>query len=73
MAKLVCGTFKTLSRKVLPHVANLPDLALSDYHLFALMGHALAEQRFSSFKDVKKWPNEGFMAKGEDFYWHGIH
>jgi len=37
------------------------------------MGHALAEQRFSSYKDVKKWLDEWFAAKGEDFYWRGIH
>jgi len=37
------------------------------------MGHALAEQRFGSYEDVKKWLNEWFTAKGEDFYWHGIH
>jgi len=22
---------------------------------------------------VKKWLDEWFAAKGEDFYWHGIH
>jgi hypothetical protein len=65
--------WETVSWEVLPYAAYSPDLAPCNYHLFALMGHALAEQRFSSFKDVKKWPNEGFMAKGEDFYWHGIH
>jgi len=45
----------------------------SDYHLFALMSHALAEQHFSSYQDVKKWLNEWFAAKREDFYWRGIH
>jgi len=29
-------------------------LAPCDYHLFASMGHALAEQRFGSYEDVKK-------------------
>ena len=43
-----------LSWKVLPRAAYSPDLALSDYHFFASMGHALAEQRFVSYEDVKK-------------------
>ena len=46
---------------------------LSDYHLFASMNHALAEQRFGSDEDVKKWLDKWFAAKGEDFYWRGIH
>jgi len=52
----------------LSHAAYSPDLALSCYHLFASMGHALAEQRFDSYEDVKKWFDEWFAAKGEDFY-----
>jgi len=46
-------------------------LAPSDYHLFASIDHALAEQRFGSYEDVKKWLDEWFAAKGEDFYWRG--
>jgi len=53
------------------HAAYSPDLALSDYHLLASMNHALAEQRFGSDEDVKKWLDEWFAAKGEDFYWRG--
>jgi len=34
------------------------------------MDHALAEQRFGSYEDVKKWLDEWFAAKGEDFYWN---
>jgi len=45
-----------------------PDLVPSDYHLFASMSHALAE-RFGSYEDVKKWLDEWFATKGEDFYW----
>jgi len=37
-----------------PHAAYSSNLAPSDYHLFASMGHALAEQRFGSYEDVKK-------------------
>ena len=50
----------------------LSELAPSDYHLFAPMGHALAEQHFGSYEDVKKWLSEWFTVKGEDFYWHSI-
>ena len=31
------------------------------------MGHALAEQRFGSYEDVKKWLDEWFAAKGKIF------
>ena len=36
------------------------------------MGHSLAKQRFCSYEDVKKWFDECFPAKGEDFYCLGI-
>uniref|UniRef100_A0A0K0EC61 HTH_48 domain-containing protein n=1 Tax=Strongyloides stercoralis TaxID=6248 RepID=A0A0K0EC61_STRER len=52
--KLVHDTLEALKWEVLPHAAYSPDLALFDYHLFASMGHALAEQRFCSYEDVKK-------------------
>ena len=58
---------EVLSWKVLPHVAYSPDLAPSDYHLFAFMTYAVTEQRFDSYNDVKKWLDEWFAAKGDDF------
>jgi len=45
---------EALSWEVLPYATYSPDLVPSDYHLFASMGHALAEQRFGSYEDVKK-------------------
>ena len=66
-------TLEALSWEVLSHAAYSPDLAPSDYHLFASMSHALAQQRFGSYEDVKKWLDEWFAAKGEDFYWREIH
>jgi len=47
-AKPVRDTLEALSWEVLPHAAYSPDLAPSDYHLFASMDHALAEQRFDT-------------------------
>ena len=32
------------------------------------MSQAFAEQRFGSYEDVKKWLDEWFAVKGEDFY-----
>jgi hypothetical protein len=46
---------ETLSWEILPHAAYLPDWFPTDYHLFASMGHALAEQCFSSYENIKKW------------------
>jgi len=53
-AKSVRDTLEALSWEVLSHAAYSPDLAPSDYHLFAWMGHAFAEQCFGSYEDVKK-------------------
>ncbi|GFU29750.1 mariner Mos1 transposase [Trichonephila clavipes] len=39
----------------LAYVAYSPDLAPSNYHLFASLGHALADQRFTSYENVKSW------------------
>ena len=69
MIKPIRNTSEALGWEVLPHVAY----SLSDYHLFASMGHALAEQRFGSYEDVKKWFDECFAGKREDFYCRNIH
>ncbi|QQP49338.1 Transposase [Caligus rogercresseyi] len=53
--------------------ANSPDLAPSDYYLFASMGHAHAEQRLSSYEDVRKWLDDWFASKEQQFFWRGIH
>ena len=37
------------------------------------MGHALAEQRFDSYENVKKCLDDWFDSKNEQFFWRGIH
>ena len=71
-AKLVKETIEALGWEVFPHAAY-SDLAPSDYYLFASMGHALAEQRFDSYENVKKWLDDWFDSKDKQFFWSGIH
>ncbi|GFX89386.1 mariner Mos1 transposase [Trichonephila clavipes] len=52
-AKPTKDIVKELDREPLAHAAYLSDLAPSDYHLFASLGHALADQRFTSYENVK--------------------
>ena len=59
-AKRVNETIETFSWEILAHVAYSPDLAPSDYHLFASLGHALAEQRFTSYENVREWLDNWF-------------
>lgn len=59
--------------EILSHAAYSPDLAPSDYYLFASLGHALAEQRFISYENVRKWLDDWFASKEQQFFWHGIH
>ena len=68
MTKAFRNPLKALNWDVLPHATCSPSLAPSDYHLFASMGHALAEQHVGSYEDVKKWLDEWFAAKEEEFY-----
>ncbi|GFV01323.1 hypothetical protein TNCV_2157851 [Trichonephila clavipes] len=43
-SKTVKDTLKPLAWSILPHLPYFLDLAPSDYHLFASMRHAFAEQ-----------------------------
>ena len=59
MAKPIRDTLKALDWEVLLHAADSPDFARSDHHLFASMGHALGEQRFGSYEDMKNGSMNG--------------
>jgi len=69
---MVQNYLETLNWEVLPHPAYSPDLAPFDYHLFSSMDHVLAE-RHDSYEDVRKWLDEWFASKDEEFFWRGIH
>jgi histone-lysine N-methyltransferase SETMAR len=58
--------------ELLPHPPYSPDLAPSDYHLFASLGHALGEQRFANFEEAKKWLDSWFASKPKKFFEEGI-
>ena len=68
---MVQNYLETLNWEVLPHPAYSSNLAPSDYHLS--MGHALAERHFDSYEDIRKWLDEWFASKDEEFFWRGIH
>ena len=53
-AKPVKKTIEAFSWEILSHAACSPDLAPSDYYLFASMGHALSDQHFTSYENVRK-------------------
>jgi len=72
-SKLVKETIEAFGWEILSHAAYSPDLVPFDYHLFASMGHALAQQRFTSYEDVRKWLNDWFDSKEQQFFWRGIH
>ena len=35
--------------------------------------HALAEQRFTLYENVREWLDNWFDLKDKQFYWRGIH
>ncbi|EFN89644.1 Histone-lysine N-methyltransferase SETMAR, partial [Harpegnathos saltator] len=72
-AKLVKETIETFSWEILSHAAYSPDLAPPGYYLFASMGHALAEQRFASCENLRKWLGDWFASKEKQLSWRGIH
>ena len=59
-AKVVKNILKALNWEIFSHPPYSPDLAPSDYHLFASMGLSLPEKRFANFEEVEKCLVEWF-------------
>ena len=72
-AKPVKETIEAFSWEIVSHAAYSPDLAPSDYYLFASMGHAFSDQHFASYENVQKWLDDWFASKERQFFWRGIH
>ena len=53
VTKPVKTYLKTLKWEFLPHSPYSSDIAPSDYHLFRLMAHGLADHQFRSYEDIK--------------------
>ena len=72
-AKPVKETIEAFGWETLSRAAYSPDLAPSDYYLFASMGHVLSDQHFTSYENVRKWLDNWFALKERQFFWRGIH
>ena len=72
-AKPVKETIEAFSWEILSHATYSPELAPSDYYLFASMGHALSDQRFTFYENVQKCLDDWFASKERQFSWRGIH
>ena len=55
VTKMVKTYLETLKWEILPHPPYSLDVAPSDYHLFRLMAHDLADQHFRSYEEIKNW------------------
>ncbi|GFU26501.1 mariner Mos1 transposase [Trichonephila clavipes] len=62
-AKPTKNIIKVLGWELLVHAAYSSDLAPSDYHLFSSFGHALADQSFTSYENVKSWLDDWLASK----------
>ena len=57
-----------LDWEMLPHLPYSRDIVPSYYYLFWLMSYALAEKRFQSFEDIKKWVYSWIASKYKEFF-----
>ncbi|GFT93965.1 mariner Mos1 transposase [Trichonephila clavipes] len=62
-AKPTKNIVKALGWEPLPRAAFSPDLASSNYHVFALLEHALADQSFTSYESVRTWLDDWLASK----------
>ena len=73
ITKPVRETWMSFGWEVLRHPAYSSDLVPSDYHLFRSMNNALQGVSFQTFQDVRKWVNNFFASKSQEFFREGIH
>ncbi|KAG5317544.1 MOS1T transposase, partial [Pseudoatta argentina] len=73
VVKPVKTYLETLKWEVLPHPPYSPDIAPSDFHLFRSMAHGLADRRFHSYEEAKKWIDSWIGSKDMSFFRRGIH
>ncbi|KAG5316036.1 MOS1T transposase, partial [Pseudoatta argentina] len=73
VAKPVKTYLETLKWEVLPHPPYSPDIAPSNFHLFRLMAHGLADRRFRSYEEAQKWIDSWIASKDMSFFRRGIH
>ncbi|GBP07750.1 Mariner Mos1 transposase [Eumeta japonica] len=63
VAKPTKTYLETLQWEVLPHPPYSSGIAPSDFHLFHSIAHGLADQRFHSYEEAKKWINSWIASK----------
>ncbi|GBP07631.1 Mariner Mos1 transposase [Eumeta japonica] len=73
VAKTVKTYLETLQWEVLPYPPYSPDITSSNFHLFHSMAHGLADQRFNSYEEVKKWIDSWIASKNMTFFRCRIH
>ena len=73
VAKATIKTVNKLGFEVLKHPAYNPDLAPSDYHLFAPLKDALWGGKFSSDEAVQKAVHKWLCDQPKTFFSNGIH
>ena len=72
IARSTHDKFLVLEWEVIPHPPYSPDLAPTDYHLFRLLSHHLADRTFETEDDLKSAITEFFDQKSPEFYERGI-
>ncbi|KAG5309752.1 MOS1T transposase, partial [Pseudoatta argentina] len=73
VAQPVKTYLETLKWEVLPHPLYSPDIAPSDFHLFRLMAHGLADRRFHSYEEAQKLIDSWIGSKDMSFFRRGIY
>ena len=61
------------AKSVLDTIKGFANPAPSDCYLFSLMGQALPEQHFDSYKDDETWVSNWLPLKDKPFYSRRIH